>query len=283
MSGSKAKRMTSPNGAKFKTMRRVKSKKASEMIQDKIKKIYKAKAARIEKVSSNSHLIEIDLPFEIDIKAGQFISIYCKGLTLRRPFSVYSHFGNKIGILFKERGAGTKYIKSLKPNDIIDIIGPLGNGFNIKNKKALLVGAGIGAAPMAFLKSELDKKGIENLFVCGFLNKNEIPDCINIDKIYTDDGSYGEEGSVLNYSDELINTYKPEIIYTCGPYIVLKTIAETAQQYGLEVQVAMEKIMACGIGVCRGCVIDIKKNGEIVNATVCKDGPVFLGSEVVWQ
>ncbi len=253
------------------------------MIQEKTKKIYKAKVSRIEKVSSSSHLIEIDLPFEIDIKAGQFISIYCKGLTLRRPFSVYSHSGNKIGILFKERGAGTNYIKSLKTGDFIDIIGPLGNGFNIKNNKSLLIGAGIGVAPMAFLKSELDKRGIENLFACGFLNKNEIPSCINIDKIYTDDGSCGDAGSVLNYLDNLINTYNPEIIYTCGPYIVLKTIAKTAQEYGIEVQVAMEKVMACGIGVCRGCVIDVKKEGKIANATVCKDGPVFMGSEVVWQ
>ncbi len=261
----------------------MKSSEASEMIQEKIKKIYKVKVSRIEKVSSNSHLIEIDLPFEIDIKAGQFISIYCNGLTLRRPFSVYYHSGNKIGILFKERGKGTSYIKSLRTGDLIDITGPLGNGFNIKNKKSLLIGAGIGVAPMAFLKSELDKRGIENLFACGFLNKNEIPNNINIDKIYTDDGSYGETGSVLNYTERLINQFKPEIIYTCGPYIVLKTIAKTAQEYGIEVQVAMEKVMACGIGICRGCVIDVKKEGKIVNATVCKDGPVFSGSEVVWQ
>ncbi len=253
------------------------------MLQEKTKKIYKAKVVRVEKVSSSSYLIETELPYKVEIKAGQFISVYCDGLTLRRPFSVYSHNNNIIGILFKERGKGTNYIKSLKTGDEIDITGPLGNGFNIKNKKSLLIGAGIGVAAMAFLKSELDKNGIENLFVCGFLNKHEIPNCINIDKIYTDDGSVGEKGSVLNYLDQMINNYKPEIIYTCGPYIVLKTIAETAQQYGLEVQVAMEKVMACGIGVCRGCVIDIKKNGEIVNTTVCKDGPVFLGSEVVWQ
>ncbi len=261
----------------------MKSSEASEMITEKTKKIYKAKVSRIEKVSSLSHLIEIELPFEIDIKAGQFISIYCSGLTLRRPFSVYSHAKNKIGILFKERGEGTKYIKSLKPGDDIDIIGPLGNGFDIKNKKALLIGAGIGVAPMAFLKTKLDEKGIENLFACGFLNKNEIPQIINLDKIYTDDGSKGEKGSILNYLGLLINEYNPEIIYACGPLIVLKTVAQVAQQYNIETQVAMEKVMACGIGVCRGCVIDIKKDGKTINATVCKDGPVFSGSEVVWQ
>lgn len=247
------------------------------------KKIYKAKVAKIEKVSKSSHLIEIECDKKVEVKAGQFISIYCDGLTLRRPFSVFSNNNGKIGVLFKERGKGTEYIKSLKPNSEIDIIGPLGNCFEILNKKSLLVGAGIGVAPISFLKSKLDEKNIKNLFACGFLNKEEVPQNVQIDKIYTDDGSLGEKGSVLSYLDELIKEYKPEIIYACGPYIVLKTIAELGEKYNIETQAAMEKVMACGIGVCRGCVIDIKKDGKVQNATVCKDGPVFKGSEVVWN
>ncbi len=254
-----------------------------DMLQEETKKIYKAKVSRIEKVSSSSYFIEIDCGVKVEVKAGQFISIYCEGLTFRRPFSVYSNENGKIGVLFKERGKGTNYIKSLKLGDMIDITGPLGNGFDIKNKKSLLIGAGIGSAPISFLKSKLDEIGIENLFACGFLNKNEIPTGMKIDKIYTDDGSYGEMGSVLNYLGVLINQFNPEIIYVCGPEIVLKTTYEIAQKYEIETQVAMEKVMACGIGVCRGCVIDIKKDGKIINASVCKDGPVFWGSEVVWQ
>ncbi len=254
-----------------------------DVLKNKTKKIYKAKVSRVEKISSNSHLIEINLPSAEEIQPGQFISIYCSGLTLRRPFSVYSQNGNTIGIMFKERGLGTKYIKSLKSGDDIDVIGPFGNGFDIKNKKSLLIGAGIGAAPIAFLKSKLDKMKQENLFICGFLNKNEIPNCVNVDKVYTDDGSAGEKGSVLNYLGAVINEYKPEIIYVCGPLIVLRETAKLAEIFDLEIQVAMEKVMACGIGVCRGCVIDIKKDGKIINASVCKDGPVFSGKEVVWQ
>lgn len=252
------------------------------MIKDTTKKIYKAKVADIKKVSASSYFIEIECDKPVNVQAGQFISIYCDGLTLRRPFSVFSNNNGKIGILFKERGKGTEYIKSLKINDSVDIIGPLGNCFNIQNKKSLLVGAGIGVAPISFLKSKLDEKGIDNLFVSGFLNKQEVPTGIEIDKIYTDDGSLGEKGSVLNYLGYLIHEYNPEIIYSCGPQIVLKTVAQLGEKYGIETQVAMEKVMACGIGVCRGCVIDIKKDGKIMNATVCKDGPVFNGSEVVW-
>ena len=162
-------------------------------------------------------------------------------------------------------------------------MGPVGYGFNIKNKKSLLVGAGIGVAPISFLKTKLNKQNIQNLFIAGFLNKNEIPDGINVDKYYTDDGSFGEKGSVVNYIEQAINEYQPEIIYVCGPMPVLKATAEIAEKHNIETQVAMEKVMACGIGVCRGCVIHIKRDGKIVNATVCKDGPVFSGSEVIWQ
>ncbi len=253
------------------------------MIKDRVKKIYKAKISEIKQVAATSYFIEIQADSPIEVKAGQFISIYCDGLTLRRPFSVFSNNNGKIGILFKERGKGTKYIKSLKVGDSIDIIGPLGNSFNITSKKALLIGAGIGVAPISYLKEKLDEKDIENYFVCGFQNKDEIPSGVKIDKICTDDGSYGEIGSVLNYLQWLIESYNPEVIYACGPYIVLKNIAQLGIKNGIETQVAMEKVMACGIGVCRGCVINLKKDGQIVNATVCKDGPVFDGSEVVWQ
>ena len=107
------------------------------------KKIYKAKVSKIERVSSSSHFIEIECETPVKVEAGQFISIYCDGLTLRRPFSVYSNNNGRIGVLFKERGKGTQYIKSLKLGDFIDIAGPFGNTFDIQNKKSLLIGAGI--------------------------------------------------------------------------------------------------------------------------------------------
>lgn len=247
------------------------------------KKIYKAKVSKIEKVSTTSYFIEIECGTPVKVEAGQFVSIHCDGLTLRRPFSVYSNNADKIGVLFKERGKGTKYIKSLKVGDFIDVAGPFGNTFDIQKKRALLIGAGIGAAPMSYLKEKLDEQGIENYYAAGFLNKDEVPRGMKIDMVCTDDGSFGEKGSVLNYLGLLINEHKPDVIYSCGPHIVLKKVAELGEQYGIETQVAMEKVMACGIGVCRGCVIDIKKDGKIVNATVCKDGPVFKGSEVVWE
>lgn len=260
-----------------------KKRKKIKMTTAETKKIYKAETEICEKVSKNTYYIEFGCEFPVYVKPGQFISIYCDGLTFRRPFSVYSNTDGKIGVLFKERGKGTEYIKSLKKGDIADIAGPFGNGFEIKNKKSLLIGAGIGVAPVAFLKSKLDKEKIENKFLTGYLTKDEIYPDINSDEIYTDDGSFGTKGFVVSKLNEKINEFKPEIIYVCGPFPVLKTVAQKANEYNIEAQIAMEKVMACGIGVCRGCVIKTYKNGEIVNSSVCKDGPVFDSKSIVWE
>ena len=246
------------------------------------KRIYKAVITQKEKVSQTCWFIEADCGHKVQVKAGQFVSIYCNGLTLRRPFSVFSNQEGKIGILFKERGKGTEYIKSLSIGDFIDIAGPFGNGFNIENKKSLLIGAGIGSAPISFLKTKLDEKGIRNKFMCGFQTKLEIPTKIEADEIYIDDGSFGKRGSVIKDLEKIIKTYNPQIIYACGPKGVLKIVAGTGKKYNIETQIAVEKVMACGIGVCRGCVIEVTDGSTITNKSVCKDGPVFKGSEVIW-
>lgn len=237
-----------------------------------MKKIQKGTVKNIEKVSIDVFKIEIKSSVK-NANAGQFISILCPPVTLRRPFSICGFDNGTITVLFKEKGEGTKYIKSLKIGDEVDFLGPLGNGFKIENKKALLVGAGIGIAPMLFLSDELKKKNIENYLVCGFKAKEEII-------AGADEVTIG--GSVLDNLQELINFHKPEILYSCGPHIVLENVAKIAQKNNLKSQVAMEKVMACSIGVCRGCVIQIKKDGEIQNATICHDGPVFEGDEPVW-
>lgn len=253
------------------------------MITKEMKKIHKAKVTKIENVAKNSYYIELETEKEFESTAGQYISILCDGLTLRRPFSIAYHKGKQIGVLFKEKGKGTKYIKSLQVGSMTDFIGPLGNGFDIQNKKSLLVGAGIGIAPIFYLQNKLNEMEIENLTIAGFMSIDYIPKGIKANKYITNDGSMGQKGSVLNYLEDYINAFNPEIIYACGPHIVLKKIAETAKKYSIESQIAMEKVMACGIGVCRGCVIKVYREGQVENATVCKDGPVFKGDEVVWN
>ena len=238
------------------------------------------KIQNIEKVSVDTFKMEIHSEL-VSAIAGQFISILCpdvKNVTLRRPFSItdFSEEKKLTTILFKVKGDGTQYLSSLKKGDEINFIAPLGNGFcpSEEKKNSLLVGAGIGIAPMLFLKKELDKKNIKNYLISGFKTKEEVIEG-------SDETVVG--GSVLDNIENLIKEKNIEVIYSCGPIVVLKKIAEISEKFNIECQLAMEKVMACSIGVCRGCVIKLIRDNETIQASVCKDGPVFKGSEIVWE
>lgn len=245
-----------------------------------MKKTHVGTIKNIKEINKNVYSIGFSSPTLDDILPGEYVSILCEGLTLRRPFSVANFDNGTVTVLFKKRGRGTQYISSLKVGDKIEFSAPLGNTFKIENKKTLLIGAGIGVAPLFYLRKKLKEIGAETFFAAGFLSEEDILN--KFDFISTDDGSNGNRGSICDYLEPIISDFKPEKIVSCAPHPVLKFVAQTAQKHGLECEVAMEKVMACGIGVCRGCVIQIIKDGKIQNATVCKDGPVFKGEEVVW-
>lgn len=237
----------------------------------------------VKEINNNVYLLSISAPTVKSILPGEYISILCEGLTFRRPFSVADFSDNTITVLIKKRGRGTQHLLNLKSGDMVEFSAPLGNTFKLENKKTLLIGAGIGVAPLFYLNKKLKELGAETYFATGFLTKNDI---LKVNQefnfISTDDGSNGNKGSICDYLDKLIDEFKPEKIVTCAPHPVLKFIAQKAESLSIECDVCMEKVMACGIGVCRGCAITIKKDGELINKTVCKDGPVFKGSEVVW-
>lgn len=239
-----------------------------------MKKNHAGIVKNIEKLTESVFKLEI----ESDLKSavsGQFISILCPNTTLRRPFSIANFENNIVTVLIKMVGKGTNYLSTLKKGDKVDFLAPLGNGFEIiGNKRALLVGAGIGIAPMLFLKKELDKKNIFNWLISGFNLEKEVIKG-------SDEVTIG--GSVLDRLDSLIKEKNIEIIYSCGPKPVLKGVNEIALKNNIMSELAMERVMACGIGVCRGCVIKLIKENETVLASVCKDGPVFLGNEIVWD
>lgn len=236
-----------------------------------MKKQHKGIILNNTQISKDAYKMVISSSVE-EIKAGQFVSILCENKTLRRPFSVADFNDGEITVMYKLKGDGTRYLSNLKIGNEIDFLAPLGNTFNYKGvKSALLIGAGIGIAPMLFLKKELTNSNIKNFLIAGFKTEDEIIE--GSDKTVIG-------GSVMDNIDALIKEIKPDIIYSCGPSIVLKLAAEAAERHNINSQVAMEKVMACGIGVCRGCVIELK-DGK--NATVCKDGPVFDGGAVKWQ
>lgn len=256
------------------------------MTIEKNKKMNKGEVTHIECVANEMFLIKIKVSKDFISYPGQFVSILCGEHTMRRPFSILNFENNEISVLFKKKGDGTAYIAGLKVGDTVDFMGANGNGFSVGQcleAKTLCVGAGVGVAPVYYLKKVLGKKG---RLIAGFQNEFEIPSCLRseIDFISTDDGSGNVDGkgSIIDYLNAQIEEFKPERIAVCGPHIVLKLVAEAAKKHGVPCEVAMEKTMACSIGVCRGCVIPLNKNGKIDNASVCKDGPVFLGEEVVW-
>lgn len=243
-------------------------------------KNHKGTIEEIKQINKNVYSVKFSSQTLKNIEPGQYVSVLCDNLTLRRPFSTANFEHGTITVLIKKRGKGTEYILNLKKGDSIEFSAPLGNCFKLENKKTLLIGAGIGIAPLFYLSKKLHLKGIQTYLAAGFLNKDEIIQ--GADFVSTDDGSNGNKGSICDYLDKLITELKPEKIISCAPHPVLKIIAQKAKEHNIDCDVCMEKIMACGIGVCRGCVIKVYKDDKIVNATICKDGPVFNSKEVVW-
>ncbi len=226
-----------------------------------------------------------------ECKAGQFCSIYIgnnKNI-LPRPISISEIDKDKKTITFRVAivGEGTNILSSLKVDDEIDILLPIGNGYEIveDKKEALLVGGGIGIPPMIELYNQL--KSLNNncdiKVVLGFRDKNTFL----VDKfdgkaeICTDDGSVGFNGNVVAYIEE--KGYKPDVIYTCGPTPMLRALTEYSKKINCDIQVSMEERMACTIGACLGCVVKLKNSEDFTYKKACVDGPVFNGKEVIYE
>lgn len=237
-----------------------------------------------KKIASNIYQMIVECPEVVaKCKPGQFVSVLCGSVLLRRPFSIASVEGNNFQLIYKLVGEGTEYLSGIKPGKTIDLIGPLGNGFSITDKKALLIGAGVGIAPVIYLSKALKEKDIPFNMLAGFQSYIDIKD-LNIPEalLITEDASGKQQGRVTEFLEEAIIKHKPQKIYACGPQVVLKYAVDLAVKENIDIEVALEEKFACGIGVCMGCIIEVYENNEKVNKRICKDGPVFEGRTVVW-
>ncbi|MDR2760742.1 MAG: hypothetical protein LBB09_02760 [Rickettsiales bacterium] len=230
----------------------------------------------------SSFLLVLSLQEKMSAEPGQYIFMRCGELALRRAISIADLIGDRLIIFIKKKGGGTEYLSKLKSGDRVDFIGPLGKGFSLEKKKSLLIGAGAGIAPVFFAKNFLKKQGIDSLLVGGFNTKDAIPDEFELDECATADGSRGLRGRILDCLPKIAEEYAPEIICACGPEAVLRGIADFGLERKIKTELSLEREMACGFGVCRGCAVKIRRDGEIVNASVCRDGPVFKGEDVIW-
>jgi len=221
-------------------------------------------------------------------RPGQFVNVLAaetgEGPLLRRPFSIARVDGNIIELLFSAIGTGTKLLSRKQPGEMLDVLGPLGRPFHTDAgyDTALIAAGGIGMAPFPFLTGDLLKRGKRIETFAGFRNAGQIftSDLQNI-HLATDDGSKGFRGTVVQLLESYVNrTDLGKVkIFACGPTAMLKALTELAKIKNICCEVSLEGHMACGVGICQGCPVE-RTGDEAKYALVCKDGPVFLTTEI---
>ena len=221
---------------------------------------------------------------------GQFAEIRVDGSPttfLRRPISInyVDRQRNEVWFLIQLVGDGTRRLAEVANGEIINVVLPLGNGFTMPENpsdKLLLVGGGVGTAPMLYLGEQLAKSGNKPTFLLGARTDKDL---LQLDEfaaygeVYTttEDGSHGEKGYVTQHS--ILDKVKFEQIYTCGPKPMMMAVAKYAKSNNINCEVSLENRMACGVGACLCCV----ENTDEGHLCVCKEGPVFNINKLLWQ
>lgn len=242
----------------------------------------KAKILKNTLLKCNVYELVLHIDNMPEIQCGQFVMVDCgsaDGITLKRPISIHSFEKTTITLLYQAAGKGTKALSTNNEGSFVDILMPLGNGFNVKNyKKIALVGGGLGIFPLYSIIKKYPEREYhaylgckdESSFVCQdrFLNS-----CINT-IITTDDGSAGKKGFVTDLLKEDISKF--DAVFACGPKPMLKALKSVTKDTDIPVFVSMEERMGCGFGACLVCTCKTKEG----NKRVCADGPVFDINEV---
>ena len=244
----------------------------------------------VEKVGGRYSLLKLthEQPLP-EMVPGQFVEVRVDNSPstfLRRPISInfVDRDANELWLLVAAIGEGTRHITTLKPGDTLNCVLPLGNGFTMpksSSDRVLLVGGGVGVAPLLYMGAEMKRNGIEPTFLLG---ARSAADLLEIDLfrrygrvcITTEDASEGEKGFVTNHS---VPGEKFDMIATCGPKPMMVAVARYAYKAGVECEASLENMMACGLGACLCCV---EKTTE-GNLCVCKEGPVLNIKKLLWQ
>lgn len=223
-----------------------------------------------------------------EMHPGQFVQVKIPGSVttfLRRPISInyVDYTAQTLWLLVRKAGDGTKVLCHLAEGDTINLVLPLGNGFNTNpcKPRLLLVGGGVGVAPMLYLGDTLKRLGYNPEFLIGARSKEDILEREYFEKIgpvhiSTDDGSDGQKGIVT--ANSILDSHWDHL-YCCGPAPMMKAVAAKARQMGASCDVSLENMMACGLGACLCCVENTVKG----NVCVCTEGPVFNIDQLTWQ
>lgn len=247
-----------------------------------------------EKVGRDIWKMEIEAPgIANDAKVGQFVNVRVNGTIeplLRRPISLHGidKERGKIAFLYLVVGKGTAMMTEFQPRQEIDLVGPLGNGFStdFAGEKALVVGGGIGSAPLYPLLQALIKAGKTPKLLLGAADIRSIVGIALYDEldieiaVATDDGSLGEKGFVTSLVEQDLAGGQYDYIYGCGPIPMLQSLEDLSAKYKVPGEISTEAHMGCGLGICLSCTAK-GKDGK--NRKVCQDGPVFRLGELSYE
>jgi len=261
----------------------------------KMKEIYNAEILENKLIGRDIYDMRLSCKLAIMPIAGQFIAVYTDNpaMLLPRPLSVCEahESSDVLRIIYRIAGGGTSHLSKAKAGDSLRILAPLGNGFAIDpaRKSFAVIGGGIGTPPLLELVRSI-RKTIPDALIDVFMGyrtadqvilKEDFAEYTNQARIHiaTDDGSCGIKGNVMKFFDD---NSRYDMVYSCGPYMMMKHVAKWAMERDIDCQVSLEERMACTIGACLACVAKIHVNGGRAARRVCKTGPVFNGRELVW-
>ncbi|MBQ9020716.1 MAG: dihydroorotate dehydrogenase electron transfer subunit [Eggerthellaceae bacterium] len=244
------------------------------------------------KAAENLYFIDVHSPqIAQALRPGQFIHMQIPGMPdkiLRRPFSVYKTDAEAgtLCVLYQVVGAGTEHLSTLNAGERCSLIGPIGNAWAPPaGARCLLVGGGVGAAPLFMLAQELAQAAHGVHVVLGAQTKDALVALADYEALphttlsaATDDGSFGYAGFCTQPAQDAIDSGEYDYVAVCGPEPLIKIVSGLAQDAGLPCEVSLERRMACGIGACLSCVVDTVEGKK----RCCVDGPIFKASEVVW-
>jgi dihydroorotate dehydrogenase electron transfer subunit len=234
-------------------------------------------------------------------RPGHFVAVQVGGpdssMLLRRAFAVYDVkdrgvYGGTVEFVFSVHGKGTAWLATRRPQDKVDVVGPLGRPFRLPKgaATATLVGGGYGAAPLLPLAAALRERGCRVDVVLGAATSDRLFGQLEAKRtssslhLTTDDGSAGTRGRVSDVLPGVLERTGSDVVYACGPMPMLRAVADLAAARGIPSQVAVEESMACGIGVCMTCVLPVVGDDGVTRMVrSCVEGPVFAGDRLRWD
>jgi dihydroorotate dehydrogenase electron transfer subunit len=250
------------------------------------------------KILSNQKVCERFIQISLDApqlaksgKPGQFLNVRISDELdpfFRRPFGIYHVHNGIVDMLVEIRGKGTAMLAERKPGEMLDILGPLGKSFSMPGKKiknVVMIGGGIGVAPLLSMAEALKDSGKKMILLYGGRDSSYVFDLKFFKEagckvhIATDDGSVGMKGRISELFDKIPLSADDTMLCVCGPSPMMKSVQGFAKKHGLKGECSCEEVMACGIGACMGCVVKTTSGYK----TACHDGPVFDLQEVIFE